>query len=229
MNELTTQLNSLQSQIDELRKQINPSTQEVTKEPKFKIGDWVRVIGGENTKENFYQVEETFLKKVKLKGQSDYCQNSDIFLAEQPKPQTKYRRNGSLVFAPETETIWYIDEESDYRVGEMYTEFDGLDSLLSKGLLFDNKEACQLWADKLRIAYRLKQRIVEAESETDRELEYCFVFWNTTTNEKVYTYNNIQAFEKLLVVSTIAKDILMSDDVSVEEFKASIEVFSLCL
>ena len=138
--------------------------------------------------------------------------------------QTKYRKNGSLVFAPETETVWYIDEESDYRVGKMYTEFDGLDSLLSKGLLFDNEEACQLWADKLRMAYALKQRIVEAESESGL-LANCYIGYYF--NKKSYVGENSRPWSYTVIVSTIAKDILMSDSVSDEEFKAFIEVFSL--
>jgi hypothetical protein len=167
MNELTTQLNSLQSQIDELRKQINPS-----KEP----------------------------------------------------TQTKYRKNGSLVFAPEIGTkIWTITPQFSFVVDE--SKYSPLDQpLIEQGLVFDNKEACQLWADKLKIAYALKQRIVESESQ-DEYQDKCVVWFGY---KKEYHYEwKIQDIDMPLIVSTNAKDILMSDSVSDEEFKAFIEVFSL--
>jgi hypothetical protein len=144
---------------------------------------------------------------------------------EQPKPKTKYRKNGSLVFAPEIGTkIWTITPQFSFVVDE--SKYSPLDQpLIEQGLVFDNKEACQLWADKLKMAYALKQRIVEAESEQDGELGQCYVSINDI--RKIWTLYSFAGFPKQLLVSTNAKDILMSDSVSDEEFKAFIEVFSL--
>jgi hypothetical protein len=144
---------------------------------------------------------------------------------EDCRDKTKYRKNGSLVFAPEIGTkIWTITPQFSFVVDE--SKYSPLDQpLIEQGLVFDNKEACQLWADKLKIAYALKQRIVEAESEQDGELGQCYVSINDI--RKIWTLYSFAGFPKQLLVSTNAKDILMSDDVSVEEFKALIEVFSL--
>jgi hypothetical protein len=143
---------------------------------------------------------------------------------EQPKPKTKYRKNGSLVFAPEIGTkIWTITPQFSFVVDE--SKYSPLDQpLIEQGLVFDNKEACQLWADKLKIAYALKQRIVESESQ-DEYQDKCVVWFGY---KKEYHYEwKIQDIDMPLIVSTNAKDILMSDSVSDEEFKAFIEVFSL--
>jgi len=147
--------------------------------------------------------------------------------ATKEKPQTKYRKNGALVFAPKyNEECYSIDKETFEVYDETFSSEENFNlnfpvSLLQQGLIFDNKEACQLWADKLKVAYALKQRIVESESQ-DEYLEYCYVSYDV---KKVYNYQAIGS--NVLCVSTNAKDILMSDDVSDEDFKAFIEVFSL--
>jgi hypothetical protein len=145
---------------------------------------------------------------------------------EQPKPKTKYRKNGSLVFAPGNNLTYYYPNIFSFEpMREIYSGGKSDFNLLQQGLVFDNKEACQLWADKLKIAYALKQRIVESESQ-DEYLDCCYIWFNGI---KQYTYQleGNEPDPKYLCVSTNAKDILMSDSVSVEEFKAFIEVFSL--
>jgi len=149
------------------------------------------------------------------------------FEIEYEKPQTKYRKNGSLVFAPKyNEECFSVDKENFDVYDETFSSEENFNlnfpvSLLQQGLIFDNKEACRLWADKLKIAYALKQRIVESESQ-DEYLEYCDVSYDV---KKVYNYQAIGS--NVLCVSTNAQDILMADDVSDEDFKAFIEVFSL--
>ncbi len=103
--------------------------------------------------------------------------------------------------------------------------FKPIAEVLQQGLIFDNKEACQLWADKLKVAYALKQRIVESESQ-DEYLEKCVIWFSYDKKQYAYEWK-IQDIDMSLIVSTNAKDILMADDVSDEDFKAFIEVFSL--
>jgi hypothetical protein len=155
--------------------------------------------------------------------------NPDVFEIEYEKSeqlQTKYRKNGALVFAPKEKiNYWSIDSDGRIEQGQWLPVLFPFNKLkFQQGLVFDNKEACQLWADKHRMAYALKQRIVESESQ-DEYLEYCLIKW--TKIGKFYDYETEIMQEPMLKVSTIAKDILMSNSVSDEEFKAFIEVFSL--
>lgn len=138
--------------------------------------------------------------------------------------QTKYRKNGALVFAPENKgQYWKIADHFDLWDNTWFGyKFELI--ALQQGLVFDNKEACQLWADKMKVAYALKQRIVKSESE-DEYLEKC-VIWFGYKKEYAYEWR-VQDIDMLLIVSTNAKDILMSGDVSDEDFKAFIGVFSL--
>lgn len=147
-------------------------------------------------------------------------------VTKEPKPQTKYRKNGALVFAPKDfNRTWFVTHT--FRVTRLFLPYktntiEETQNLFSQGLVFDNKEACQLWADKLKIAYALKQKIVESESQ-DEYLEYCYISFNAGI-EKSYVYQATNS--EVLCVSANAKDILMSDDISDEEFKVFIEVFS---
>jgi hypothetical protein len=153
------------------------------------------------------------------------------FEIEYEKPQTKYRKNGSLVFAPKyNEECFSVDKENFDVYDETFSSEENFNlnfpvSLLQQGLIFDNKEACQLWADKLKVAYALKQRIVESESQ-DEYLEKCVIWFSYDKKQYAYEWK-IQDIDMSLIVSTNAKDILMADDVSDEDFKAFIEVFSL--
>ena len=179
-----------------------PSTQEVTPEAKFKVGDF----------------SEAYLKGL-------------LNRTEQPKPQTKYRKNGALVFAPKyNEECFSVDKENFDVYDETFSSEENFNlnfpvSLLQQSLVFDNKEACQIWADKLKTAYALKQEIVESESEDDY-LEYAYVFWNEEKKSKDYDYQPVYEKFSYLRVSTNAKDILMSDDVPDAHFQSFIEVFS---
>ena len=141
------------------------------------------------------------------------------------KSQTKYRKNGALVFAPKIEMdYWSIESDGRVEKGNWILNFPYNKLKLQQGLIFDNEQACQFWADKLKIAYELKQRIVESESQANGDLGQCYV--STNDKRKVWTLDSFAGFPKQLLVSTIAKDILMSKDVSDEDFKAFIEVFS---
>jgi hypothetical protein len=204
-------------------------TQEATKENKFKVGDWVTWHNTE-PKLKIWQIKDVKLNLLKFVGNDDWWPDKYFELAEQlktekPKPQTKYRKNGALIFAPEIGSkvfvcdIFYEIVEGRWGSGKV----DNI--LLQQGLIFDNKEACQIWADKLKIAYALKQRIVESESEDDY-LEKCVIWFSYDKKQCAYEWK-IQDIDMPLIVSTNAKDILMSDDVSDEDFKNFIEVFSL--
>ena len=193
-------LEDLQKRVEKLEQQNNPS-KEVTPEAKFKVGEF----------------SEAYLKGL-------------LNQTEQPKPQTKYRKNGALVFAPIRGWKYYsIDLDNTSKTDIYNWEENPIDLLwLQQGLVFDNQQACQLWADKLKMAYALKQRIVEAESKNE-DLEYCYISFYLPENKKEYSFEQIfpMITPSVLTVSTNAKDILMSDEVSDEEFKAFIEVFSL--
>jgi hypothetical protein len=147
------------------------------------------------------------------------------------KTQTKYRKNGALVFAPKyNEECFSVDKENFDVYDETFSSEENFNlnfpvSLLQQSLVFDNKEACQIWADKLKTAYALKQEIVESESEDDY-LEYAYVFWNEEKKSKDYDYQAVYENFSYLRVSTNAKDILMSDDVPDAHFQSFIEVFS---
>jgi len=149
----------------------------------------------------------------------------EYFEIEYEKPQTKYRKNGALVFAPKIEMdYWSIESDGRVEKGNWILNFPYNKLKLQQGLIFDNEQGCQIWADKLKIACALKQRIVESESQANGDLGQCYV--STNDKRKVWTLDSFAGFPKQLLVSTIAKDILMSKDVSDEDFKAFIEVFS---
>lgn len=186
-------LEDLQKRVEKLEQQNNPS-KEVTPENKFKVGEF----------------SEAYLKGL-------------LNQTEQPKPQTKYRKNGSLVFAPKMLSACYACDY-DGRIQSALWQNTEVDiCFLQRSLVFDNKQDAMLWADKLKMAYGLKQRIVESESQ-DEYLEYCYIMYDGV---KSYTYGTTSPIANILCVSTNAKDILMSDDVSDKEFKVFIEVFSL--
>ena len=183
------------------------------------------------------QRDNDFQKEIKRLG-DEIDRLNMLILPPIQKTETKYRKNGALVFAPKFEdTCYSIDVDSFAVYKEEYLsedDFDSglsLDSLLKLGLLFDFHEKAQSWADKLKIAYELKQRIVEAESETDC-LSYVFALLGETSNSRNWVgsledmNNSLEQF-KTLIVSSVAKDILMSRNVSDEHYQYYIEVFSL--
>lgn len=238
LEKLQMQVKEQAKQIDDLKKQINPSTQEATKETKFKVGDivysiewdkFIKIVG-------FTELDNIPCIFGKEGDKIIYCKISKITgRTEQPKPQIKYRKNGALVFAPKLKNTGVYGQSGFYFITDTFEveDVDCWDTLenelkyVQQGLVFDNQQACQLWADKLKMAYALKQRIVEAESKNE-DLEYCYISFYLPENKKEYSFEQIfpMITPSVLTVSTNAKDILMSDEVSDEEFKAFIEVFS---
>jgi hypothetical protein len=212
---------------------VSPA-QEVTKENKFKVGDlvkatekdWGHIIGTiTNIRDSEIQINARGV------GCLYFSKNCLELIAS--KPQTKYRKNGALVYPPENIKFYYLDLDylevcqEDFSKGVKGEDRFYYDWLTKQGVVFDNEEACQIWADKLKTAYALKQRIVESESE-DEYLENAYVYWDLKANRKGYQYDSMGDWDDYMIrVSTRAKDILMADDVSDEDFKAFIEVFSL--
>ena len=142
------------------------------------------------------------------------------------KPQTKYRKNGALVFAPELDSKYWVIDPSGFEGSSQTWDDCFVDrACLQQGLVFDSKEKAQLWADKLKIAYALKQRIVEAESEVAEDTLYHGRIW-FEENIKDFDFQS-SIGEGMLKVPHVAFDILMSDNVSNEHFQYYIEVFSL--
>ena len=169
-----------------------------------------------------------------LKDNPDWFEEiKELEEVEKPKPVLTYR-NGALVREPQKETTYgYIVDLIEKQVGEAkWTGSDFDFDNLAKQNCFLGYMAIDLALDNALIYNRIYKRIKEIDFENDFVCDFkdinqkkYFVYYNFEIDCKDYDYHSQYQlqYQGLIYMSEEAIDWLISNEVTIDDFKIFIE------
>lgn len=154
--------------------------------------------------------------------------------AHYPKKQVLKRPNGSLLERVENGEKYYNILTNGYiSACTEYRDFVEGEQRHLSGNYFATEEEAQAWLDKLKVYYRLKLKIDQINAENgwvawrDSDCEYYLTTRRRYDSQGDYKmgkdYDSTQKTDRYSM-SEQAKDFMMSDEVSDEDFKTFLEV-----